>query len=389
MSLKSFSIRAGKTVVYFGIGAVKNVEGFVRRFRRAYVVTSRSAARVSGALTDVEAILKSAGVVYEVFDRVSPNPSAKLVNELGERVWRFGAELVIAIGGGSVIDSAKLAAVLAQCGGYVEDYINRRRDVCGALPIIAVNLTHGTGSEVDKYAVATLEDPRVKIGIGSEHMYLAIAVEDPQYLRTLPRNQTMYTAFDAFYHAVESATTILSSPYVVALAEEAVRNIVKWLPVAINDPSNIEARYWLLYASMVAGIAIDNTRTHMVHALEHVISGLNEGLAHGAGLAMLGPVAIKHVYKANPETLHRLLRYLDPSLEPTPSHAEKASEAVKRFHIGVGFRENLRMYGFSEQDADKVVELAQKYLQVNLSLSPIEPSKDILKEMYLSALNFV
>jgi alcohol dehydrogenase len=387
MKLKSFRIRASKTVLYFGIGVLRNVEEFLRRFKRVYVVTSRGAARVSGALSDVELLLRSGGIAYEVFDKVTPNPLASTVNTLAEKVWRFGAEAVIAIGGGSVIDSAKIASVIAHCGGSVEDYVKGSREPCGSLPTIAINLTHGTGSEVNRYAVVTLENPKTKYGIASDYMYPAISVDDPQYLRTLPKSQTMYTAFDAFYHALEASCGVDSSPYVITLAEEAVKNIVNWLPTALRDPSDVEARNWLLYASMLAGIAIDNSRAHIIHAVENVLSGMNTELPHGAGLAMLGPAAVKHLYRAVPETLHRILRHLDQGLEPSLSHAERAAEAVKRFHIDMGFRENLRIYGFTEQEADKVVDTVFNYLSYSLKLSPIEPSRDVLRDVYLSALS--
>jgi alcohol dehydrogenase len=386
MQLKSFRIRASKTKLHFGVGALRSVEELLEKFKRVYIVTSRSAARVSGALSDVELLLKNSGVAYEVFDGVVPNPLALVVNSLAERVWRFSAEAVVAIGGGSVIDSAKIASVIAHCGGFVEDYVRGSREPCGSLPIIAINLTHGTGSEVNRYAVVTLENPRTKYGIASEHMYPLTSVDDPQYLKTLPKSQTMYTAFDAFYHALEASCGVDSSPYVLALAEEAVKNIVTWLSVALKDPGNVEARYWLLYASMLAGVALDNSRAHIIHAVENVLSGVNTELPHGAGLAMLGPAAVKHLYKAVPEPLHRVLRHLDPGLEPSPTHAVRAAEAVKRFHVEMGFRENLRSYGFTEQEADRVVDTVLNYLGYALKLSPIEPSREVLVEMYLSAL---
>ena len=388
MNLRSFKVRASKTLLHFGVGVLRGVEELLRRFRRVYIVSSRSAARVSGALSDVEQMLKGSGIAYEVFDRITPNPLASTVNTLAERIWRFGAEAVIAIGGGSVIDSAKIASVIACCGGFVEDYVRGSKEPRGSLPVVAINLTHGTGSEVNRYAVVTLENPRTKLAIASEYTYPLASVDDPQYLRTLPKSQTMYTAFDAFYHALEASCGADSSPYVLALAEEAVKNIVKWLPLALKDPGNAEARYWLLYASMLAGIAIDNSRAHIIHAMENVLSGINTELPHGAGLAMLGPAAVKHLYRAVPEPLHRILKYLDPGLEPSPEYAERAAEAVKRFHAEMGFRESLRAYGFTEQEAEKVIDTVFNYLSYALKLSPVEPSRELLKEMYLSALGY-
>jgi len=351
-----------------------------------FIVTSRRAARVSGALDDVLSILTKLGVKYEHYDGVVPNPSTRIANDVGERVWRFGAEAIVAIGGGSVIDVAKIASIIAECGGKAEEYIKRVREVCAALPVAAINLTHGTGSEINRYAVATIEETHEKLSVASDHIYPAISIDDPRYLKTLPKNQTIYTSLDALYHAIEAATTKTSSPYTVMLGEEVVKLIAKWLPVALQQPENLEARYWLLYASMLAGIAIDHGRTHLVHAMEHALSGLKPELAHGAGLAILGPHIVIHIYRAMPEVMHRLLRHLDPSLEPTPDHAEKASEALARFQRSVGFTERLSDYGFTPEHFDTVARLTMESTRYLIDLAPFNVTVDMLKEVYAKAL---
>ena len=365
---------------------MESLGSWLPKFRRVYVVASRGAARVSGALADVERYLRASGVGYEVFSGVFPNPTASLVDTVAELIWRYGAEAVIAVGGGSTIDVAKIASVVASCGGRTRDYLRRFRDVCGALPVAAVNLTHGTGSEVDRYAVATIEETHEKVSVASEHIYPSLGVDDPRYLVTLPRAHTIYTSLDAFYHAIESSTSRSSSPLTRSLAEEVVRLVSRWLPVAVSNPSDLEARYWLLYASLLAGIAVDNSRTHLIHALEHALSGLEPRLAHGAGLAALGPAAIEVLYKEVPEVLHRLLKYLDPSLRPDPEDSSKAAAAVRRFQVEVGFSESLLEYGFTADRANEVTSIAFKSLGYLLSLAPLEVDEDLIKRIYLNSL---
>ncbi|HIP57069.1 MAG TPA: iron-containing alcohol dehydrogenase [Ignisphaera aggregans] len=384
--LQNFIVRSGRATVHFGPNAINALERWVSQFRRVFIVTSRRAARVSGALDDVLSILTKLGVKYEHYDGVVPNPSTRIANDVGERVWRFGAEAIVAIGGGSVIDVAKIASIIAECGGKAEEYIKRVREVCAALPVAAINLTHGTGSEINRYAVATIEETHEKLSVASDHIYPAISIDDPRYLKTLPKNQTIYTSLDALYHAIEAATTKTSSPYTVMLGEEVVKLIAKWLPVALQQPENLEARYWLLYASMLAGIAIDHGRTHLVHAMEHALSGLKPELAHGAGLAILGPHIVIHIYRAMPEVMHRLLRHLDPSLEPTPDHAEKASEALARFQRSVGFTERLSDYGFTPEHFDTVARLTMESTRYLIDLAPFNVTIDMLKEVYAKAL---
>jgi alcohol dehydrogenase len=386
LRIKNFSIRSGRTVNYFGIESIANIESYISNMRRVYIVTGRSAAKISGALDDVKTILDKCKVVYKVYDRVLPNPTKEIVEEVSMNIWRFKADGVIAIGGGSIIDTAKISSVIAECGGIVEDYIADPHRFCGSIPVIAINLTHGTGSEVNRYAVVTIDQPKTKIGLASDYMYPAISIDDPRYLVTLPARQTVYTALDAFYHAVESACSRNSSPYIVTIAEEAVRIIVKWLPKVVNNLSDLNGRAWLLYASMLAGIAIDNSRAHLIHAIENVISGLNTDLAHGAGLAMLGPAAIPYLYVNEYENLYRLLRHLEPSIQPTPSDNTKAGEAVKRFQQLVGFNERLSNYGFTINDVDRIIDTIEKALSYALRLAPIDISKEIIRDIYLKAL---
>lgn len=386
MRFKNFSVRSGRTVNYFGINSISNIEGFVLNTKRVYIVTSRSAAKVSGALDDTIAILNKLRIPYRVYDRVLPNPSKDIVNEVSTDIWRFGAEGVIAIGGGSVIDTAKIASVIAECGGVVEDYIAEPEKFCGSIPVAAINLTHGTGSEVNRYAVVTLDQPKTKIGLASDYMYPTISIDDPRYLLTLPSTQTIYTTLDAFYHAVEASCSRNSSPYVVTIAEEVVKIIVNWLPKVVRNLNDLDGRSWLLYASMLAGIAIDNSRAHLIHAIENVLSGLNTSLPHGAGLAILGPSAISYLYTSEYENLYRVLRHLDPSLKPDPSDSMKVGEAIRGFQQSVGFNKKLSEYGFTVDDADRVIETVENVMSYALRLAPIEVSREIIKNIYLSAL---
>ena len=386
MVLSKFIIRSGKSKIYFGPESINELSSWVRAFNRVFIITGKRSAKVSGALSDVQSILNNYGIKYEVFDKVFPNPTASLVDEASEHAWRFSTDAIIAIGGGSVIDTAKLVSIIVKCGGRAKEYIKGVKEAYDSVPLAAINLTHGTGTEADRYAVITIEETQEKVGIASEFIYPSISIDEPKYLLTLPRTQTIYTALDAFYHAVESATSKASSPYVLTLAEEAVKLIVKWLPIAIREPSNIEARYWLLYASMIAGISIDHGRTHIIHAIEHALSGLNPNLAHGAGLAIIGPQAIKYIYESLPEVTYRLIKHMDPELEPRPEHSDRALKAVTRFQQSIGFTERLRDYGFSEKNVTEINKLVFTAMRYILRLTPFNVNENMVKNIFLKSL---
>lgn len=380
-SPESFTLRYASTKLFFGEGSVKGLAKYLSKHSLVAVVTGRSSAKVSGALDDVLDVIKEIGTNYFVVSGVPPNPWASSADDIAERIWREGADAVVAIGGGSVIDTAKVAAAVVAGGGRATDYVTFRRRVKSTLPLYAVNLTHGTGSEVDRYAVLTIDGTGEKRG--ASVTYPVVGVDDPKYTVTLPRDHTIYTSLDALYHAYEASTAKdLSSPYVTLLSKEAIARIKEWLSTAVADPKNIEARGWLLYASMLAGIAIDTSSTHVVHGVEHALSGINPKLPHGAGLAIVGPELIKHTHKVSPAKSAEVLRTLNPKLRPTPDDAMKAAETVREFQSSVGFDRKLSDYGFSRDDIREALNLIfgpLKYLWDRVT--PFKLSKELIREV--------
>jgi alcohol dehydrogenase len=222
--------------------------------------------------------------------------------------------------------------------------------------LVAVNLTHGTGTEVDRYAVATIT--RTKEKLGTAVAYPDVSIDNPKYMLTLSKSQTMFTSLDALYHSLESAVNPASNVMVRDLSRVATEKIREHLKSAIERPRDIETRYMLLYASMVAGIAIDMAGTSIIHGLEHGLSGVVPELEHGAGLAIIGPELIKLLYSVRPTETWEVMRALDPSLRPSPDDYEKAGEALRRFQESVGFNLRLSDYGFNEQKIREAVEVS-------------------------------
>uniref|UniRef100_A0A7C4FIJ4 Iron-containing alcohol dehydrogenase n=1 Tax=Ignisphaera aggregans TaxID=334771 RepID=A0A7C4FIJ4_9CREN len=378
-----FTLRYALTTLYFGVNALEKAKDFVAGREKIVVVTGKSSARVSGALSDAEKILREFGVSYTVYNNISPNPWASQVEDLARVIWSEGADAVIAIGGGSIIDAAKVASVIALSGGSVKDYVRGRRPKRG-LPLLAVNLTHGTGTEVDRYAVITLDGEKEKHGLSPK--YPEVSVDDPKYTLTLDRRQTIYTSLDAFYHSYEAATSKARTLFVESMAREAVSFIARYLPELVSNLRSLELREKLLYASMLAGIAIDSGSTHIIHAIEHALSGLQPKLAHACGLALLGPRATYYTHKAVPESSASVLRLLDQSIKPIPDDAEKAMKAVEKFQSEVGFDERLGDYGFTERDLDIIAEYAIKRLSYLHTNTPFPVTEEIVKDIVKSAL---
>ncbi|MGB9830529.1 MAG: iron-containing alcohol dehydrogenase [Fervidicoccus fontis] len=383
-STKDFSLSFRETILYFGINSTERISRSIKGFRRALIVTGKTSAKKSGALDDILKILNENDIEYTIYDSVTSNPTVDKIEEITEKGKIFDTDLIIAIGGGSVIDSAKFASVILSIGGNPVDYIKRKIKPVSHTFLVAINLTHGTGTEVDRYAVATISETKEKLG--SSIAYPNISVDNPRYMVSLSPQQTLFTSIDAFYHALESSIVESSNPYVQDLSEKSAYYIKTYIQVAMKNPSDIEARYWLLYASMLAGISIDLAGTSIIHGMEHGLSGVNPSLEHGAGLAIIGPLFLPLLYKAFPENSWKVMKVLDPSLRPTPEDAEKAGKILDEFQKSIGFNYALKDYGFDKEWLKDAVEAGWRIFEPRIPKDKFILTKEQVYNMLLSRL---
>ncbi len=388
-----FELRC-KTTCYFGIGALKKIHDIAKDLKtrgidKVIIVTDDTVYKITGAWDEVEPALKNAGLEYALYTGVVPNPTVDNVDEAAKLAKEFGAKAVIGIGGGSHIDTAKSVAVLME---YPDKDARALYELKftpeKAAPIIAINTTHGTGTEVDRFAVASILEKGYKPAIAYDCIYPLYAIDDPALMRTLPPNQTKFTSIDAVNHVTEAATTLLASPYTILLAKETIRLVARYLPQALAHPEDLTARYYLLYASAIAGICFDNGLLHFTHALEHPLSALKPDLPHGLGLAMLLPAVIKHIYQATPEALATIYEPIVPGLKGVPGEAEKAAAGVEKWLFTLGVTEKLETVGFTENDIPKLVELAMTTpsLDLLLSMAPVKATREIIESIYRDSL---
>ncbi len=385
---KVFEVRAG-SITYFGVGALKKIKSVLKVFRkmgveRIGVITGKSSYKVSGAWNEIQAALLELKVEYLHFDGVMANPTVDQVDSAFELFKEFSPGALIGIGGGSALDVTKgVAVLLANPERNARELYRCEFYPLKALPMVLVNLTHGTGSEIDRYSVATIPEDQVKVGIGYDCLYALYSIDDPSLTLNLPLDQSIYTAIDALNHAIEASTTLLSSPYTFTLSKEAAHLVFKYLPILIEDPKNIEARKWLLYASMLAGIAIDCSVTHITHLLEHAISALKPEVPHGLGLALIAPAVMEVIYPAVSDKLNALFEPINPPHDP-----KGFSERVKKWHCELGIRKGLSDYGFKEGDLDDLL-LSVKSMpgaEKIFSIAPIKLSDGLIREIFIKSL---
>lgn len=379
-----------KTNVYFGVGAITKIEDIAKDLKskgidKVIVVSGKGAYKITGAWDYVEKALNNNGIGFVNYAKVTPNPTTAAIDEAAQMAKEFGAKAVIAIGGGSPIDTGKSVAILMEyTDKTAAELYEFKFSPEKAVPIVAINLTHGTGTEVNRFAVATNLEKNFKPAIAYDCIYPSYSIDDPQLMTKLSKNQTLYTSIDAVNHVVEAATSTVASPYSITLAKETIALVAKYLPKAAADLENPEYRYYLLYASLLGGVGFDNGLLHFTHALEHPLSAVKPELSHGLGLAMLLPAVVKAIYPAKAATLAEILEPIAPGLAGTPDEAEKAAKLVEKWLCDVGVPQKLTDDGFCENDIDKLVDLCftTPSLDGLLSIAPVKATKDVVAQIY-------
>lgn len=383
-----------RTNVYFGVGAIQKIGDIVKDIKnkgieKVIVMSGRNAYKATGAWDVVEKALKENGVGYVNYDKVTPNPTTDHVNEAFKMAKDFGAQAVIAIGGGSPTDAGKSVAILIENPDKTaEDIYDFTFAPSKAAPIISINLTHGTGTETNRLAVVTNLEKNFKPAIAYDCIYPMYAIDDPALMTKLSPKQTRFVSIDAVNHVVEAATSTVASPYSITLAKQVIELVAKYLPKAIANPDDLEARYFLAYAAMMGGVSFDNGLLHYTHALEHPLSAVKPELSHGLGLAILLPAVVKTIYKDRAATLADILAPIVPGLTGNPDEAEKAANGVYEWLKSVDVPEKLSDMGFSADDVEKLTELAftTPSLEGLINIGPSGNSRDVVRKIYQDSL---
>ncbi len=383
-----------RTNVYFGCGAIHKIEDVAKDFAakgidKVIVMSGRNAYKSTGAWAVVEKALKENKIGYVNYDKVTPNPTTDAIDEATKIAKEFGAKGVITIGGGSPTDAGKSVAILLkypkETGASLYEF---KFTPTEAVPIVAINLTHGTGSETNRFAVATILEKNYKPAIAYDCIYPMYAIDDPDLMKGLSPKQTRYVSIDAVNHVVEAATSKVASPYTVTLAREVIEMVAKYLPKAIANPNDRQARYFLCYAALMGGVCFDNGLLHYTHALEHPLSAMKPDFSHGLGLAILLPAVIKNIYASKANTLAYILEPIVKGLNPDASDSEKAANGVYEWLKSVDVPNKLKDEGFSDADVETLTNLAftTPSLDGLLGIAPTMATKEAVAKIYQESL---
>lgn len=289
------------TRVLFGAGQLSKLHEQTMPGKKAMLVISNGkSTRMSGALDRTTEQLRAAGVEMALFDKVGANPLKSIVEEGADFARSNGCDFVVALGGGSVMDAAKVMAMYAPQPGDLWDYVpgatgKMQPLVNPVLPWVAITTTAGTGSEVDQWGVVTNPATNEKIGCGGmDSLFPVLAVVDPELMATVPAKFTAYQGFDALFHSTEGFISKANSLMSDMVQLAAIENVGKYLARAVRDGSDIEAREHMAFANTMSGYSMVVGACTSEHAMEHAMSAYHGDLPHGAGLIMISKEYYTH-----------------------------------------------------------------------------------------------
>jgi len=375
------------TEIRFGRGTINEAGQIVSRFGKRCLLVTVPAGKTLGPLFDrISDCLKEAGLAVEHFDGVIPNPTTDVVNTGAQMAKEFGADVVLGVGGGSSMDTAKAIAVGATHPGTAWDYLFfKTPPTAKTLPIIAVSTTSGTGSQVTQVAVMTETATKTKSAIYNSLIYPRVAIVDPELMLTLPAHITATTGFDAFCHAFESFININGLPYTDVLALEAMRLVAQYLPGVVKDGADIEGREKMAWADTLAGLCIANAGVTLPHGIGMTISGHCPQIMHGESLAVTYPEFTRFTYPYAVRQFAEMGRIFNPALRDVPDEvaAEKSCEALDAFLKKIGMWLSLQGLGATMEDVTNIADNSR--VLPDYKNNPRIASRDEIYDMLLKS----
>jgi len=384
--MKSFTYHI-PTQIEFGNGLIAKLPNYVRSLKasRAIVVGDPGVER-AGLVEKVSSILKAGGIETVVYTDVESDPATRSVDEGVVLGKDHKADVVVGIGGGSALDTAKAIGLMLTNKGNIRDYVGIDKVPLAGAPVIAVPTTAGTGSELTIWSVLSDKAQKVKISVGSTLNCAKIALLDPELTLSLPSAITATTGMDALTHALESYVNTATQPISEAMSEQAMVLIAKSLRTAVNDGSNLEARGDMLLASTIAAMAFNNTRLGVVHAFAMPL-GAKFGIPHGLVNAIMLPEVMRFNHLSNAKKFARIAEIFgeDVSGLSTEQAALLSVDAISKLRADVGISAKLSNFGVTSERLDEVVEEALQ--SGNVPVNPRQPTHDDMRALLQAELN--
>ncbi|TPE20278.1 L-threonine dehydrogenase [Clostridium perfringens] len=345
-------------------------------FKKALIVTDKVLGQI-GIVKKVTDVLDNKSIEYAIYDETKPNPTVKNVNDGLALLKEKECDFVISLGGGSAHDCAKGIALLATNGGEIKDYEGVDKSKKPQLPMVGINTTAGTGSEMTLFAIITDEERHIKMALVDKHLTPIIAVNDPMLMLAMPKSLTAATGMDALTHAIEAYVSTSATPITDACAEKAIELISNYLVNAVENGENVEARDMMAYAEYLAGMAFNNASLGYVHAMAHQLGGFYN-LPHGVCNAILLPHVQEYNKATSASRLAKIAKIMGGNIEGLSDEqgADLCIDMIKSLSQTVGIPEGLGVLGVKENDFETLATNA-----LNDACSLTNPRKGNLEEV--------
>ena len=376
--------------IQFGWNKVDSVADFVTPYgKKALIVTGRTSAKKSGLYDRVVAKLETAHIDYVLFDQVDANPLTTTALE-GAALAKFeSCDVVIAIGGGSIMDCAKGIAFMAVNEGDINDYIFNRKSSDNALPLVVIPTTCGTGSEGNGFGVLTNPETGDKKSLRCNAIVPKVSIVDPGVMGTMPPHVLASVGFDALCHNIEAYTSKTAQPFTDALSYYAVTLLAQYLvplykhvkavangkPEVLNEKQLTKAWESVTLASTIGGMVINTAGVTLAHGMEHPASGLKD-ITHGVGLAVIEPVVVEYTWSANPDKFGALARIFNHG------DGSELGEALRFIVHDLDLTTNLTELGFTKKDIPWLVDNVYVVATGNIANTVAEINRKDIEELY-------
>ncbi len=345
-------------------------------FKKALIVTDKVLGQI-GIVKKVTDVLDNKNIEYAIYDETKPNPTVKNVNDGLALLKEKECDFVISLGGGSAHDCAKGIALLATNGGEIKDYEGVDKSKKPQLPMVGINTTAGTGSEMTLFAIITDEERHIKMALVDKHLTPIIAVNDPMLMLAMPKSLTAATGMDALTHAVEAYVSTAATPITDACAEKAIELISNYLVNAVENGQDVESRDMMAYAEYLAGMAFNNASLGYVHAMAHQLGGFYN-LPHGVCNAILLPHVQEYNKATSASRLAKIAKIMGGNIEGLTDEqgADLCIDMIKSLSQTIGIPEGLGVLGVKESDFETLATNA-----LNDACSLTNPRKGNLEEV--------
>ena len=364
----------------FGRGRINEVGSEVAKYgKKALIVTGRGSTKKSGLLDKAVNLLKEANIECEIFDKVEQNPLTTTVYDGVDVIKETGCDVVLGIGGGSIMDAAKSIAFSAKNPGDISEYIFGIKQGSEALPIILVPTTCGTGSEGNCFSVLTNPETKDKKSLRTNSIIAKASIIDPELMITMPKHILASVGFDALAHNMEAYVSKIGQPLTDMKALYGIKLLAQNLTKVYNDPTDLDAWENITLASTLGGMVIGVAGVTAPHGMEHPASGLCD-IVHGKGLAALTPIIVEASWESDIE------KYSDISKLLGGTDARDCSDVIREFLQKINLKVTLGELGIGEKDVQWMAENCMKVSKPSIINHPKEFTLEEIKDIYYKSL---